>query len=193
MVDMPQSPDVLFCELDGCTREPLPYSRFCQFCQKKGAQLDYTRQAQAHRHAIQARRDRNVAPDPYDLLFSFCSPSGPRSTGSTLTYAIGVHSYVKFGHARNVEGRLINLQVGTPYRLRLLATINSSPQLHYYLQHYLAAHLYRGAWFRLNEVTQTFVRLMMLNDLSGICRQLSILSEGAPLEHPNHVDVPELV
>jgi Meiotically up-regulated gene 113 len=166
-----------FCQFDDCTREILPGSRYCRFCQRKGSERDYREQALAHKQAIKARCEReSAAPEPWKLLLGYCQPYDEvERYGRTYTYAIGIHKYVKFGQALSVDGRLMTLQIANPRRLRVLGKISSSRELEHHLHHSLRDHCHRGEWFKLDDTTREFIRLMNANDLVGICKRMSVL------------------
>lgn len=174
-----------FCEYFGCTRQALPYSKYCQFCQKKGAKRDYVRQSIEHVSAIRLRRVKTEEEiEPWKLLLAQCQPCNNQRY-DTNTYAIGVHRYVKFGQSRNLQGRLMNLQIGNPHRLRVLASVRCSFEMEHHIHSALKTHVYRGDWFHLNSVTRQFIELMRLQDLKGICQQIthliqtSLVGEGS--------------
>jgi len=172
---MERSPSFSVCQFDGCTREALSGSRYCRFCQRKGSERDYREQSRLHQQAVHARLERDSCPHPWKILLGYCQPYDEiHRYGRTYTYAIGVHRYVKFGQALNVKGRLMNLQIANPHRLRVLGAITSSRELERHLHHALRDHLWRGDWFKLNPATRHIIRLMNANDLPGICQRMSV-------------------
>jgi hypothetical protein len=164
------------CQFDGCTRELLPGSRYCRFCQRKGTRRDYQQQSLLHTAAVQSRQKRETAtPEPWEILLGYCDPFDVGARGATYTYAIGLYKYVKFGQAIDVTGRLMTLQIANPHRLRILGKIASSRELEHHLHDALREHVYRGEWFKLNDTTREFIRLMRADDLEGVCKKASML------------------
>jgi hypothetical protein len=117
----------------------------------------------------------SAAPEAWEILYEYCRPRRTAEYGATYTYAIGLHKYVKFGRAMNVEGRLMDLQIAHPRRLRILGKIESSMELEYHVHDALRKCACRGEWFRLNHISREFIRLMNSQDLVGLCKKISVL------------------
>ena len=93
--------------------------------------------------------------------------------------AIGT-GYVKIGKAGglDIEPRLIQLQVGCPFELRVIARVVDWPD---YMESVLHRHLHRdsirGEWFKLGERTRQVLRIMQ-NGGTGWKAHLETLREN---------------
>ena len=68
-------------------------------------------------------------------------------------YAIRAGDYVKIGVARNVKRRLLEMQIGCPYELRIVYAWPRSDPFGYeaWLHKQLHDKHYRGEWFILTD------------------------------------------
>jgi hypothetical protein len=73
----------------------------------------------------------------------------------------------------------------------MLGKISSSPDLENHILDALRRHSYRGEWFHLNKTTDRFIRLMNTNDLEGICKEITALIEGVPMNNSGNRPVDE--
>jgi hypothetical protein len=96
-----------------------------------------------------------------------------------MIYAIqvGDDGPVKIGRAKNPASRMYELQIASPFRLKLLAECNWHDQNEEILHHHLRESYIRGEWFEPSEDVLEVVSLMRGNDFEGLGKKIGLLSE----------------
>lgn len=64
-----------------------------------------------------------------------------------MIYAVKCGKWIKFGKANSVRDRLAELQVGNPYKLKVLAVANWPDDHEGIVHRILAKHRHQGEWF----------------------------------------------
>jgi hypothetical protein len=75
----------------------------------------------------------------------------------TNIYLIECDGFYKIGVAKNINARLSALQIGTPYKLNLIGSIEHVKWLEHILHGILSFYHTRGEWFRLVGITKTAI------------------------------------
>jgi hypothetical protein len=83
-----------------------------------------------------------------------------------LIYAIALDGYVKFGKAGNVKKRLISLQSGSPFKLKLIAWANWPDSEETEIHAFLADSHVLGEWF--NRTPKAELVIGLLRDEQGL-------------------------
>lgn len=79
---------------------------------------------------------------------------------ANLIYAIKCGKWVKFGKANSVDQRLRDLQIGNPYKLKMLMSADWPDEFEGHIHRFLEAHLHRGEWFIDCIATRRLIDLM---------------------------------
>lgn len=77
--------------------------------------------------------------------------------GAGDVYFIRCNDRVKIGYAKNVEARLADLQVGSPYDLEILGTVSGGHEEEGRLHTLFYQDRIRGEWFRLSDAILAFI------------------------------------
>lgn len=137
------------CATDYCVNEPLLSSRYCRACRKN---------VQVKMEAERLRFFDKAA--PYDF-----------SRVNTNLYAIGAgNEAVKFGFAKDVAGRLGDIQVGNHLKLRLLAAIQCNRYLENLVHEYLKDDWISGEWHSPGQKTKFVIARMEKQDIEGLVK-----------------------
>jgi hypothetical protein len=97
----------------------------------------------------------------------------------TMIYAIqvGDDGPVKIGRGKNPTARLADLQVGSPFPLRLVAQCSWHDQNETIIHHHLRESYMQGEWFEPTEAVLEVVSLMRREDFAGLCKMIGRLYE----------------
>lgn len=117
------------CATIGCTRTRIRRQRYCIVCKPKKI-------AEAKRLVAEERRKRAAAAN-----------FGDRPCTTVYFVQAGQNGPVKIGVTENIRNRMSGLQVSSPIKLELLATIYAPSELEGRLHHALAEHHTSGEWF----------------------------------------------
>ncbi len=93
--------------------------------------------------------------------------------------AIGT-GYVKIGKASgaDIEPRLIQLQVGCPFELRVIARVDCPDYMEGELHRHLYRDAIRGEWFKLGDRTRRVLTIMQNGRLEGWQAYLDALRQN---------------
>lgn len=75
---------------------------------------------------------------------------------------------IKIGKADRPWQRMHDLQIASPYLLRLMTYVNWHNDYERKIHKHLALHRLRGEWFRCSDAVLTVVDLMMRDDVSSL-------------------------
>ena len=98
-----------------------------------------------------------------------------------MIYFIGCNDrYVKIGVSHSPDSRLNDLQVGNPYDLTMLKTIDVSDKAEAYL-HDKFSHLHhRREWFNLNSELREYIATEVENGFTPIPTTASVFKSKTP-------------
>jgi hypothetical protein len=126
-------------------------------------------------------------------LERFCKiPDKKPNKPSEFIYVIGCNEFVKIGIAGNVRKRLIELQVGNPYPLRLYGhwkageAVKEEAALHALL----SPHQERGEWFKLPKVMMDRITMKLPGkEISDAIQKYDRIKNapGCPRTHRKHL------
>lgn len=92
---------------------------------------------------------------------------------ATTIYFIRLHNFAKIGRTENVKRRLSELQIGVPYKLKVMARLEEAPlwlenKIHLYLQ----PHHVHGEWFKLSKPTVELVKIATNGKYEAVAKRL---------------------
>lgn len=85
----------------------------------------------------------------------------PSWVGLNVVYMVGIEGepYIKVGYASELSSRMVNMQVGSPKKLLVLAVFAGDATAEALLHRELQEHHVRGEWFHYDEAKALAVRL----------------------------------
>ena len=101
------------------------------------------------------------------------------STATGYVYFVRCQHYVKVGYAKDVERRIAELQIGNPYKLEVVATVQGTPSLERAFHKALRRKYVRGEWFELDSEVQHLIAQILVGAEAKSFLQISDLA-GTP-------------
>jgi len=102
-----------------------------------------------------------------------------------MIYFIGCNDrYVKIGVSHHPHSRLDDLQVGNPYDLTILKTVDVSNKAEAYLHNKFSHLHHRGEWFNLTSELRAYIATEAETDLSQFQHQLQQSPVWKKAKHP---------
>ena len=111
------------------------------------------------------------------MIFVRTSKKYDSLTNMIYAIRIGDDGPIKIGKGRNPENRLTNLQISSPFLLRLLASCNWHDSNETIIHHHLRNSYLRGEWFEPTDEVMKIVGMIKENDFSGACGLIGRLYE----------------
>lgn len=161
------------CASQGCIARPMAGSAYCRPCARKASLEEYRKISAGHAAIVDSRLTGAEAVfagvEPWEILFCLSEIEESRSA---YTYVIGFHKTVKIGYGSPLS-RLCTLQIGNPRKLRVLASIESSPRLERFLHRAFKGVRIRGEWFRMTDQMRELIKNIRANNLEAVCKTMA--------------------